>query len=228
VGEVLVLCLPNALAVEGFIGLFVYVIFVPLLFAALLLFGKRVGKHTASRWFGFLFEGYRDGVSYYFELAYMLRRFVLAAVLALVPARSLLQPHLVSLTLGLAVLVQVIMAPYERAVENSIEIASLLVLLVTYNVSTALDSFGWNSAESNWANENLTSNFILVVNVLMVLAFLLALGWPYVAAFGRVLRRVLRARSAPTVDEEVTVLRVENSRLRDENKLLRHRSSMSR
>ncbi|HLD78728.1 MAG TPA: hypothetical protein VJB16_06895, partial [archaeon] len=75
---------PNLLAAEGIVGLVVYVVGVPVLFAALLFYGRRVGIHKAARWYGFLFEGFRDG-AYYYELVYVVRRLLLAGALALVP-----------------------------------------------------------------------------------------------------------------------------------------------
>src|SRR3989338_9097413 len=106
---------PTQLAAEGVVGLVVYVVGVPVLFAALLARGGRVGRHAAARWFGFLFEGYRDGISYYYELAYMARRLALAAVIALVPEQSLLQPQLVSVVLFGSIVAQVVVQPYSRA-----------------------------------------------------------------------------------------------------------------
>ena len=162
----------------------------------------------------------------------MARRLALAAVIALVPEQSLLQPQLVSVVLFGSIVAQLIVQPYSRAVENVLEVASLSMLLVTYNVATAMDNYGWNEMESSWQNQTAASIVLLVLNILMILAFLAALGWPYVAALGRAVRRLLRLPVVPAPNaghldhdlrEEISVLREEISHLRTEITQLRRR-----
>jgi hypothetical protein len=177
------------------------------LFTALLVAGHRLGKHASVRWFGFLFEGYRDGAAYYYELLYLARRLLLAAALALVPEEYLLRPQLVSAILALSIIVHLYVQPYERAVENVLEIVSLSVLMVTFSTNIAQESDGSDA----WENQ-LALALLLGMNVLVVCAFLGALGWPYISALLRAGRRLLRLpeRSSHAADD----LRSENATTR--------------
>jgi hypothetical protein len=209
---------PTTLAYEGIIGLVVYVVGVPVLFAALLVAGRRIGTQASARWFGFLFEGYRDGAAYYYELLYVVRRLLLAGVLALVPEQSLLQPQLVSTVLFTSILVHIAVQPNKRWVENALEILSLSMLMVTYSVATAQDSCGWGEIEDRWDDKLPASIILLVLNALMVCAFLAALGWPYIAALLRSVRRVLRIQEStpPSHSADVDLTRI-NAHLREDN-----------
>lgn len=152
-------------------GLFalIYVIGIPLLFTYLLYRFRGVihsPEHDeVEHWLGFLYECYRRKV-YWFELAWILRRLLLAASISILSRFSALSSAAILAILLISVVIQVKVKPFRDPLENTMELLSLVTLIFCFSVGQVV-----SVASSSW-QAILLRVVVLSCCGLLVLSFL--------------------------------------------------------
>jgi len=172
----------SALLAIGLIGLFVYVIGIPLTSAVLLYRSRHEldSQQTIAR-YGFLYACYREGTQYW-EAVFSLRRLLLSVVLVSVPFSS---PQtavlLVFAILQVAIVLQHVFAPFKTRLENILELCSLYVLMGSFLAAYVARE---SSLTDNYDPTALLY-FVMILNILFALLLAIVVLAVYVAVLER-------------------------------------------
>eukprot|EP01087_Luapelamoeba_hula_P021209 TRINITY_DN7375_c0_g1_i1.p1 TRINITY_DN7375_c0_g1~~TRINITY_DN7375_c0_g1_i1.p1 ORF type:complete len:169 (-),score=24.16 TRINITY_DN7375_c0_g1_i1:502-1008(-) len=114
----------------------VYTAGIPAVFVAILLYYKRrIGDPLVLDKIGFFFVCYKPEY-FWFELAIIARRLVLAVFISVIPHTSLARPTLIVVCFLAALALQYWMWPFKRLRDNVLEVLALLAITITFVAQT--------------------------------------------------------------------------------------------
>jgi hypothetical protein len=163
------------MAISGLLFGVLYIIGVPLGFAVLLYWKRqeiKAGDSSTGRWLGLLYNSYRPSL-HYFELAWLFRRIVFAAVISVIPSPFVSRYLAPACVLFISLLIQRAYKPFIFKSDNNMEVISLLTILFAIFANAVITARSASSDAVVWR----WLNFFIITFTLI--AFLYKLFKPF-------------------------------------------------